>query len=295
MERKERIGPTPAEVLSKWELPNIVEKTSAVGPVDAFGLFMAYAERSLDHAFERELDNALRWDAIMAGEIRRIVPQVSEGSPVGRQPYLDTPKEVQERITGMVNTTLRNRIAPLLPAIHNYVDSRASDPATVNRLAWMAAQIEAIPGALKGCQLWRSREQAEGYLMDRKFEPMAWKELHDGLLEILNTPTLNPGSTSAARPMVRIEWEGTTIEFVTVLKMLVKGRYVDLPSTGGKQGEGNVSEFIRRIQQSFIVRKEDGTEFTTEGLADRWRGRRMGVDREKQFDIPEATRKRPRT
>ena len=115
--------------------------------------------------------------------------------------------------------------------------------------------------------------------------------------------------------MQRINWEGSTIEFITVMKMLVRCKYVELPSTGGKQGEGNVSEFIRRFQQTFIVRKDDDTEFTTEGLADRWRGRPMGVDRERQFDIPEAmpsnetmeedrqqqfdipeaTRKRPRT
>lgn len=101
---------------------------------------------------------------------------------------------------------------------------------------------------------------------------------------------LNSGRVAAApaRSSERLEWEGSTIEFITIMKMLVKRKYVELPSTGGKQGEGNVSEFIRRFQQTFIVRKDDETEFTTEGLADRWRGRPMGVDREKQFDIPEA-------
>jgi hypothetical protein len=255
---------------------------------------MAYAERALDHDFELELNKALRWDAIVAGEITRIVPKAVEGSVLVGQPYLHTPKEVEERITQDVNTALRERIAPLLPAIHTYVSNRPNDPATVNRLAWMAAQIEAIPGALNGRALWRSREQPEGFLRPRKFEPMAWKDLHDGLLEILNTASVSTGSTSAPRPLQRIEWEGSTIEFITILKMLVKRKYVELPSTGGKQGEGNVSEFIRRFQQTFIVRKEDETEFTTEGLADRWRGRPMGEDREKQFDIPEATRKRPR-
>ena len=114
-------------------------------------------------------------------------------------------------------------------------------------------------------------------------------------MEILNTASDSIGSTSAPRPLQRIEWEGSTIEFITILKMLMKRKYVELPSTGGKRGEGNVAEFIRRFQQTFIVRKDDETEFTTEGLADRWRGRPMGEDREKQFDIPEATRKRPRT
>lgn len=284
MERKDWIRPSPAEVMSTWELPDIVEQTSAVGPVDAFRLFMAYAERALHHDFERELGSAFHFEACNAKEIQP-----------NKEGHWIPSAAIRERITQEVSTALRDRIAPLLPGIHSYVSNRPNDPATVNRLAWMAEQIEAIPYALEGGALWRSREQPEGVPRDRKFEPMAWKELHDGLLEILNTATVNPGSPPATRPIVRIEWEGSTIEFVTVLKMLVKGRYVDLPSTGGKQGEGNVAEFIRRIQQSFIVRKEDGTEFTTEGLADRWRGRRMGVDREKQFDIPEATRKRPRT
>lgn len=295
MERIERIGPTPAEVMSKWELPNIAEQTSTAGPVEAFRLFMAYAERALDHNFEREFKSALWWDAVAAGEIRRIIPEAVEGSALVGQPYTHTPKEVEERITQEVSMALRGRIASLLPSIHTYVGNRPNDPATVNRLAWMAAQIEAIPGALEGRALWRSREQPEGFLRPRKFEPMAWKELHDGLLEILNTASESTGSTSASPPLQRIEWEGSTIKFITVMKMLLKRKYVELPSTGGKQGEGNVSEFIRRFQQTFIVRKDDRTEFTTEGLADRWRGRPMGEDREKQFDIPDATRKRSRT
>lgn len=283
MERKERIGPTPSEVLSKWELPNIADQTSTAGPVEAFRLFMAYAERALNHDFERELKSALHFDACHAGEIQP-----------NKDGHYIASAATAERIMREVSTALRERITPLLPAIHAYVNGRPNDPATANRLAWMAAQIEAMPGVLEGRALWRSREQPEGFLMPRKFEPMAWKELHDGLLETLNTASDSTGSTSAPRPLQRIEWEGSTIEFITILKMLVKRKYVELPSTGGKQGEGNVSEFIRRFQQTFIVRKDDETEFTTEGLADRWRGRPMGEDRERQFDIPEATRKRPR-
>ena len=204
MERIERIGP---EVVSKWELPNIAEQTSTAGPVEAFRLFMAYAERALDHDLERELNNALKWDAIVAGEIRRIVPEAVEGSALVGQPYLHTPKEVEERITQEVSTALRGRIAPLLPAIHTYVSNRPNDPATVTRLGWMAAQIEAIPGALEGRALWRSREQPEGYFWHRKFEPMAWKGLHDGLLEMLNTPTVDTSSAPVVRTKYRSHLE----------------------------------------------------------------------------------------
>ena len=108
-------------------------------------------------------------------------------------------------------------------------------------------------------------------------------------------PVATNGSTATQGTRERMEWNGSTIEFVTIFKNLLKSNYVELPSSGGKQGEGNVTEYIRRLQQTFIIRKEDETEFTPEGLADRWRGKPMGEEREKQFDIPEATRKRPRT
>lgn len=118
-------------------------------------------------------------------------------------------------------------------------------------------------------------------------------EVVDGLKKLQGE--LFPIQTQDIMPVDRIEWEGSTIEFITIMKMLIKRKYVELPSSGGKQGEGNVAEFIRRFQQTFIVRKEDETEFTTDGLADRWRGKPIGLDREPQFDIPDATRKRPRT
>ncbi len=229
MERKERIGPTPAEVMSKWELPNIAEQTSTAGPVEAFRLFMAYAEHALDHDFEQELNRALRWDAIVAGEIRHIIPERVEGSALFKQPYTHTPKEVEERITQEVSMALRDRIAPLLPSIHTYVSNRPNDPATVNRLAWMAAQIEAIPGALEGRALWRSREQPEGFLRPRKFEPMAWKELHDGLLEILNTASDSTGSTSAPQPLPRIEWKGSVQVLAWLLRELAEKGWIEAP------------------------------------------------------------------
>lgn len=196
MERKERIGPTPAEVMSKWELPNIAEQTSTAGPVEAFRLFMAYAERALDHDFERELKSALHFDACYAGEIQP-----------NKDGHYIASAATEERFVQEVSTALRARIAPLLPAIHAYVNSRPNDPATVNRLAWMAAQIEAIPGALEGRALWRSREQPEGYFWHRKFEPMAWKGLHDGLLEMLNTPTVDTSSAPVVRTKYRSHLE----------------------------------------------------------------------------------------
>lgn len=182
MERKDWIRPSPAEVMSTWELPDIVEQTSAVGPVDAFRLFMAYAERALHHDFERELGSAFHFEACNAKEIQP-----------NKEGHWIPSAAIRERITQAVSGAIRGRMAPLLPAIHTYVDSRPNDPVTVNRLAWMAEQIEAIPYAMEGRALWRSREQPEGFPMDRKFEPMAWKELHDGLLAFMDETSAHHG------------------------------------------------------------------------------------------------------
>ena len=247
MERIERIGPTPAEVMSKWELPNIAEQTSAAGPVEAFRLFMDYAERALDHKFERELQSAWHFDACHTGEIQ----------PNKDRHYIAS-AETEERITQDVSTALHARIAPLLPAIHSYMSNRPNDPATVNRLAWMAEQIEAIPGALEGRALWRSREQPEGFLMRRKFEPMAWKELHDGLLEILNTATVNSGRVAAApaRSTERIVWTSSTAAFEYIFSTLAARGYFKIPPKRGKEGEPNLTALARALLLAFDVKGE---------------------------------------
>lgn len=279
-----RIPRMRAEVETKWAMPDLSQQTEGVGPVTAFQHFLDFAARALNGEYELKLHSALHFEAGLAGEIK----------PNAQGHYI-APKDIAARMDAEVSRQLRGRIAPLIPAVRSYVEQRRNDPATVNRLAWIVQQIESIPGALKGKTLYWSREQPEGFFRPRKYEPMIWKELHDGLLKILDETTVDNGPSTSERPMERIEWQGSTIEFITIFKKLVERNYVELPSTGGKQGEGNVAEYIRRLQQTYIVRKDDGTEFTTEGLADRWRGRRMGREREGQFDIPEATRKRPRT
>lgn len=265
MEQKVPNRPTPAEVLSEWALPDIVEQTSATGPVEAFRLFMTYAERALHHRFESELNHALTWDAINAGEIRRIVPEPVEGATWQRGAYLHTPKEVEERITNTVNTALRERLLPLLPAIRAYVSRRPNDPATVNRLAWMAEQIEEIPGEIEGRVLWTSREQPEGFYMPRKFEPMAWKELHDGLLAIVDetaatnaAPAHTEDTSAPVTPVARIEWKGTVQVLAWLLRELAEKGWIEAPrhrstTTRYRAGDIIARRYAEAMAPHFVV------------------------------------------
>lgn len=100
-----------------------------------------------------------------------------------------------------------------------------------------------------------------------------------------------PVVASSGVPLERIPWQGSTIEFITIMENLVKARFVDLPSKGGK-GDGNWTEYFRRLQQAFDVPMDNGHEFTAEGLANRRNGRPMGDGRASQFTFPEASRKK---
>ncbi len=102
---------------------------------------------------------------------------------------------------------------------------------------------------------------------------------------------LATNSTAPVANGQRIEWHGSTIEFVTIVRNLAKSSYIDLPSKNGK-GDGNETELFRRLQQVFIVRNEKGEEITPEGVKNRASGKPIGGAREKQFEFPEATRKK---
>lgn len=246
--------------------------------MDAFKEFMEYAERAIGKPVSTEIYGALTRELLDVNSRRghngqgRIYPSLTTEQTNARGHAL--------------RHALSERFAPLLPAIREYVTKRFPDPAILNRLAWLADQVEVVI---------LQDYPAHGFPREGSSE---WRALKKGILDtIANLPTASvqlPQKAMRGNPE-RMEWNGSTIEFVTIFKNLLKSNYVELPSSGGKQGEGNVTEYIRRLQQTFIIRKEDETEFTPEGLADRWRGKPMGEEREKQFDIPEATRKRPRT
>lgn len=111
-------------------------------------------------------------------------------------------------------------------------------------------------------------------------------------VEELATAAMGEGAAPGANGE-RLQWKGSTIEFVTLFKRMLERGYFDLPSTGGKVGEGNTAELLRRLQRAFIVCKEGGEELAMASLAERWRGTPMAAERAQQFDFPEATRKRP--
>jgi hypothetical protein len=85
----------------------------------------------------------------------------------------------------------------------------------------------------------------------------------------------------------RLEWEGDTISFVEIFDGLVRRGYLSYP-------EGNQEEFVRRLQQVFLVLKNSREEMRTATLANRFRGKRNVVLRERMNALPEARKKKPK-
>lgn len=96
-----------------------------------------------------------------------------------------------------------------------------------------------------------------------------------------------------ATNLERIEWMGSTIEFVTVVQNLVKSHYIDLPSKNGK-GDGNETELFRRLQRVIVVRNQKDEEIRPELVKNRASAeqRQMGKGRAREFELPEATRRK---
>lgn len=108
------------------------------------------------------------------------------------------------------------------------------------------------------------------------------------LVKFLKDDIASKQSTGSAAPNSRLEWRGSTISFIEILEGLVRKGYLEIP-------EGNMTELIRRVQRSIVVLKEeDGSELTTESLANRLRGTRNEALRAKMDALPEAHRKKPK-
>lgn len=306
--------PNTSAVALRYVLPSVddlaLPDVEGMSPRAAFNAFMDHAKRILHPSVLHDLLGSKLHD------LGTKEPELS---------IIDARDRLRELCT-KEQQLLRGKLHDLGNEVERYVGSNAAHALIAERLGWMIGQVEAwepetfhsdnpmdMPHELRtavAMERMRYLERWAGFdEVEREAEGMLSRHLLGAIFNATDlrvefgqrleeiAAALNSGRVAAtpARSTERLEWEGSTIEFITIMKMLVKRKYVELPSTGGKQGEGNVSEFIRRFQQTFIVRKDDETEFTTEGLADRWRGRPMGEDREKQFDIPDATRKRPRT
>lgn len=86
----------------------------------------------------------------------------------------------------------------------------------------------------------------------------------------------------------RIKWTCTTQAYIHIAKELVGKGYLELPGMNAKDGDGNVTEFLRRLSQAFLVTGRDGKELDTAELQRRWNGRNLSGAKAARLDFPEA-------
>lgn len=128
-------------------------------------------------------------------------------------------------------------------------------------------------------------EQALEHSRDR--EPVLRKERLRLISELEALLTDNQSSTESMDTSVanRLEWTGSTIDFVEVFESLAGKGYFLLP-------DGNMAELYRRLQRTFIVNREDGIELSAVSLANRSHGKRSVVLSEKLKALPEAKKRK---
>lgn len=96
---------------------------------------------------------------------------------------------------------------------------------------------------------------------------------------------VNHGDIRTPLAPAKVQWEGSTIEFVEIIDGLLKKGYFSMP-------EGNLTELVRRLLHAFEVRKSRNEVMTPEGLSNRFHGTRNEVLAAKIDALPDATRKR---
>ena len=279
-------SPELKSVDDKFPLPDL----SSVGelePYDAFKAFFKYAEYAIGQKYVRALSIAL---------YRRLNHELEVKTKNKLIRAFATPKASDlESNRQIVIAHVRRRFEPLLPAIRSYVQTCTKKSALEYRLSWMIDEIENIPGAMEGKEQRMDVCDNQLKLYPRRVEPGIWKELRDGLKELLyclDSPSNEKAQTLQER---RLNWNGTTIEFIRIAQELAARNYITLPDQNGK-GDSNVTEYLRRLQLTFRITKDDGSEIRPERLADRWRGKKMSESMHEKFNLPEATiRKGKRT
>ncbi len=86
----------------------------------------------------------------------------------------------------------------------------------------------------------------------------------------------------------RLKWHGSTIQFIEIVDGLARKGYLEIPG-------GNVIEYIRRLQRSIVVLKEDeSSELSSDSLVNRFRLKRDESLRAKMDALPDAKRRKSR-
>lgn len=242
-------SPTKAEVETQFALPDLSDTVQGLSAMDAFKEFLDYAKRAAGLQFSRALYRALERELYITNKKIRDNGQHYYPMPTELQ-FTDRSKRIQY--------TLSARIAPLLPAIREYISQRPRDPAIINRLAWLADQVEVVlvqdypPRGLPrmGC--------------------VEWRTLKKGILEIIATPpqpdpmattgtTATQGTTE--QPVAPIQWKGSVQQLAWVLRELAEKGWIGYPAQKGhttkwKAGDINASAFAKAMAPHFKEVKE---------------------------------------
>jgi len=227
-------GPTKAELLAQFALPDLFSTVQELSPMDAFKEFMDYAKTAIGRKFSLALYGALRRDAYAANErlgkngMGRVFPSLTEH---------------QENANGRVmRHELSARFAPLLPAIREYTSQRPQDPAVFNRLAWLADQVEVV------------NIQDFPVMGLPRYGCTEWRALKKGISDtIANLPTafgnpveLAPTATTGTTDQPII-WKGQPAELFALFEELVGKGWIELPKNRGKRSRDKLARTVHAV------------------------------------------------
>ena len=247
-------APDAAEVERMFPLPSL--NVQDLAPLEAFKVYMDYAHTAMGQTYTFRLRRALERERAIAS-VRTL--------PNGAHVYGFITTEQRKANTLAESKAVADRFAPLLPAIRAYVSQRSQDPMILNRLAWIADEVDAIIEEASGRTPIPTSlgEEAVGLRRTSKWPiPKEWSALRDGLRAMIanlgtaNDATVLPIASTGQSAVVPITWRGSVQQLAWMLRELAENGWIGAPTHKGnttkwKAGDINASAFAKAMAPHF--------------------------------------------
>lgn len=111
------------------------------------------------------------------------------------------------------------------------------------------------------------------------------------IMTLINNLTGKLEEGKQVATVAKVRWKSSTAAFVFLTRQLLRQGYLDMPSDGGKAGDGNETELLRRLLTIFEVQGKKGAPLTPEQLRQRVQGyenRPLAPAKARRWSIPDA-------
>lgn len=185
---------------------------------------------------------------------------------------------------------------PVLTALLERLQRRLRSIGERSFSCYLEREFDLVEGHFDNATGTRPQAEVErDFELHQKLTREGWQCVERSLSEYLGkvsdhiTAAIAGTTPVSTPPLDRIRWTCTTQAYIHIVKELVGKGYIELPGMNAKDGDGNVTEFLRRLSQAFVVTgRKNGKELSPDELQRRWNGRPLETAKAARLSFPEA-------